>query len=195
MVLSGSYGTWSLYMDVWNLYPLHVREAVLLVGLLSELFAYADSASLPQWAECCYLCQLLLSVLPECHFFRGISAEAGARIPLCGSDVLKRHRLSAITVDLAIYAAHFAARTGAVCRSLSLIGPVMRTLFCLMHGMRKQIRELFRNGIFSHAASFQQIDRSRSLIILSLTNRTPPVFTYLPLLTDISGWSDGYSFL
>ena len=149
---------------MYGIYILACKEAVLLVGLLSELLLmriplrYHSGQNAVTFVSFYYLfCQNAI--------FRGISLlEAALVIPLCG--VMLREATSPFSdySSIMIYAA-FMLLTGAVFVVLIVIGPVMRTLSYFS-----------ARNIFS-CSRFPETDRSRSLIILSLMNRTPPVFT------------------
>ena len=171
LALYGSYGTW-LHIWMYGIYILACKEAVLLVGLLSELLLmriplrYHSGQNAVTFVSFYYLfCQNAI--------FRGISLlEAALVIPLCG--VMLREAASPFSdySSTMIYAA-ILLLTGAVFVVLITIGPVMRTLSCFdAWGQRKQIRELFCTEYFL----MQPVSGNRS-------------FTVTPLLTDISGWA------
>ena len=170
LALYGSYGTW-LHIWMYGIYILACKEAVLLVGLLSELLLmriplrYHSGQNAVTFVSFYYLfCQNAI--------FRGISLlEAALVIPLCG--VMLREAASPFSdySSIMIYAV-FLLLTGAVFVVLIAIGPVMRTLSCFdAWGQRKQIRELFCTEYFL-------IDEQDAAGVY-----------YLPLLTDISGWT------
>ena len=175
LALSGSHGTW-LYIWMYGIYILACKEAVLLVGLLSELLLmriplrYHSGQNAVTFVSFYYLfCQNAI--------FRGISLlEAALVIPLCGVMIREAASPFSDHSSTMIYAA-ILLLTGAVFVVLIAIGPVMRTLPASMHGDSASRSESFSvRNIFS-CSQFPATDRSRSLIILSLTNRTPPVFT------------------
>ena len=133
LALYGSYGTW-LHIWMYGIYILACKEAVLLVGLLSELLLmriplrYHSGQNAVTFVSFYYLfCQNAI--------FRGISLLEAALVQSCG------HFHTFIHGDSASRSESFSAR-----------------------------------NIFS-CSRFPETDRSRSLIILSLMNRTPPVFT------------------
>ena len=173
-------------MDVWN-YILACKEAVLLVGLLSELLLmriplrYHSGQNAVTFVSFYYLfCQNAI--------FRGISLlEAALVIPLCG--VMLREATSPFSdySSIMIYAA-FMLLTGAVFVVLIVIGPVMRTLsYFYSWGQRKQIRELFCTEYFL----MQPVSRNRSFTVtyhFIIDEQDAAGVYYLPLLTDISGW-------
>lgn len=175
LALYGSRRTW-LYIWMYGIYILVCKEVVLLVGLLSELLLmriplrYHSGQNADTFVSFYYLfCQNAI--------FRGISLlEAALVIPLCG--VMLREAASPFSdySSIMIYAV-FLLLTGAVFVVLIAIGPVMRTLSCFdAWGQRKQIRELFCTEYFL----MQPVSSNRSFTVthhLSLTNRTPPVFT------------------
>lgn len=147
LALYGSYGTW-LHIWMYGIYILACKEAVLLVGLLSELLLmriplrYHSGQNAVTFVSFYYLfCQNAI--------FRGISLlEAALVIPLCG--VMLREAASPFSdySSIMIYAA-FMLLTGAVFVVLIVIGPVMRTLsYFYSWGQRKQIRELFCTEYF-----------------------------------------------
>ena len=186
LALYGSYGTW-LHIWMYGIYILACKEAVLLVGLLSELLLmriplrYHSGQNAVTFVSFYYLfCQNAI--------FRGISLlEAALVIPLCG--VMLREATSPFSdySSIMIYAA-FMLLTGAVFVVLIVIGPVMRTLsYFYSWGQRKQIRELFCTEYFL----MQPVSRNRSFTVtyhFIIDEQDAAGVYYLPLLTDISGW-------
>ena len=186
LALYGSYGTW-LHIWMYGIYILACKEAVLLVGLLSELLLmriplrYHSGQNSVTFVSFYYLfCQNAI--------FRGISLlEAALVIPLCG--VMLREAASPFSdySSIMIYAA-FMLLTGAVFVVLIVIGPVMRTLsYFYSWGQRKQIRELFCTEYFL----MQPVSRNRSFTVtyhFIIDEQDAAGVYYLPLLTDISGW-------
>ena len=186
LALYGSYGTW-LHIWMYGIYILACKEAVLLVGLLSELLLmriplrYHSGQNAVTFVSFYYLfCQNAI--------FRGISLlEAALVIPLCG--VMLREAASPFSdySSIMIYAA-FMLLTGAVFVVLIVIGPVMRTLsYFYSWGQRKQIRELFCTEYFL----MQPVSRNRSFTVtyhFIIDEQDAAGVYYLPLLTDISGW-------
>ena len=186
LALYGSYGTW-LHLWMYGIYILACKEAVLLVGLLSELLLmriplrYHSGQNAVTFVSFYYLfCQNAI--------FRGISLlEAALVIPLCG--VMLREAASPFSdySSIMIYAA-FMLLTGAVFVVLIVIGPVMRTLsYFYSWGQRKQIRELFCTEYFL----MQPVSRNRSFTVtyhFIIDEQDAAGVYYLPLLTDISGW-------
>lgn len=186
LVLYGTYGTW-LYIWMYGIYILACKEAVLLVGLLSELLLmriplrYHSGQNAVTFVSFYYLfCQNAI--------FRGISLlEAALVIPLCG--VMLREAASPFSdySSIMIYAA-FLLLTGAVFVVLIVIGPVMRTLsYFDSWGQRKQIRELFCTEYFL----MQPVSRNKSFTVtyhFIIDEQDAAGVYYLPLLTDISGW-------
>ena len=155
-VLSGSLRNLALYIWMYGIYILACKEAVLLVGLLSELLLMRIPASLPQWAECCYLCQLFIICFARMPFFVGFPAGSCVGDSALWSDASEAASPFSDYSSTMIYAA-ILLLTGAVFVVLITIGPVMRTLFCFdAWGQRKPDQRAFLYGIFSHAASFQQ---------------------------------------
>ena len=187
LALYGSHGTW-LYIWMYGIYILACKEAVLLVGLLSELLLmriplrYHSGQNAVTFVSFYYLfCQNAI--------FRGISLlEAALVIPLCG--VMLREAASPFSdySSTMIYAA-ILLLTGAVFVVLITIGPVMRTLSCFdAWGQRKQIRELFCTEYFL----MQPVSSNRSFTVTHhfiIDEQAAAGVYYLPLLTDISGWT------
>ena len=187
LALYGSRRTW-LYIWMYGIYILVCKEVVLLVGLLSELLLmriplrYRSGKNAVTFVSFYYLfCQNAI--------FRGISLlEAALVIPLCG--VMLREAASPFSdySSIMIYAA-FMLLTGAVFVVLITIGPVMRTLFCFdAWGQRKQIRELFCTEYFL----MQPVFRNRLFTVtyhFIIDEQDAAGVYYLPLLTDISGWT------
>ena len=160
LALYGSHGTW-LYIWMYGIYILACKEAVLLVGLLSELLLmriplrYHSGQNAVTFVSFYYLfCQNAI--------FRGISLlEAELVIPLCG--VMLREAASPFSdySSIMIYAVCLLL-TGAVFVVLIAIGPVMRTLSCFdAWGQRKQIRELFCTEYFL----MQPVSSNRSFTV------------------------------
>ena len=172
---------------MYGIYILACKEAVLLVGLLSELLLmriplrYHSGQNAVTFVSFYYLfCQNAI--------FRGISLlEAALVIPLCG--VMLREAASPFSdySSIMIYAV-FLLLTGAVFVVLIVIGPVMRTLsYFDSWGQRKQIRELFCTEYFL----MQPVSRNRSFTVtyhFIIDEQDAAGVYYLPLLTDISGW-------
>ena len=187
LALYGSRRTW-LYIWMYGIYILVCKEAVLLVGLLSELLLmriplrYHSGQNADTFVSFYYLfCQNAI--------FRGISLlEAALVIPLCG--VMLREAASPFSdySSIMIYAA-FMLLTGAVFVVLIVIGPVMRTLsYFYSWGQRKQIRELFCTEYFL----MQPVSSNRSFTVTHhfiIDEQDAAGVYYLPLLTDISGWA------
>ena len=187
LALYGSRRTW-LYIWMYGIYILVCKEVVLLVGLLSELllmripFRYHSGQNADTFVSFYYLfCQNAI--------FRGISLlEAALVIPLCG--VMLREAASPFSdySSIMIYAV-FLLLTGAVFVVLIAIGPVMRTLSCFdAWGQRKQIRELFCTEYFL----MQPVSSNRSFTVTHhfiIGEQDAAGVYYLPLLTDISGWT------
>ena len=186
LALYGSHGIW-LYLWMYGIYMLACKEAILLVGLLSELLLmriplrYHSGQNAVTFVSFYYLfCQNVI--------FRGISLlEAALVIPLCG--VMLREAASPFSdySSIMIYAV-FLLLTGAVFVILIVIGPVMQTLSCFdAWGPRRQIRELFCTEYFL----MQPVSRNRSFTItyhFIIDEQDAAGVYYLPLLTDISGW-------
>lgn len=187
LALYGSRRTW-LYIWMYGIYILVCKEVVLLVGLLSELLLmriplrYHSGQNADTFVSFYYLfCQNAI--------FRGISLlEAELVIPLCG--VMLREAASPFSdySSIMIYAV-FLLLTGAVFVVLIAIGPVMRTLSCFdAWGQRKQIRELFCTEYFL----MQPVFRNRLFTVtyhFIIDEQDAAGVYYLPLLTDISGWT------
>ena len=187
LALYGSRRTW-LYIWMYGIYILVCKEVVLLVGLLSELLLmriplrYHSGQNADTFVSFYYLfCQNAI--------FRGISLlEAALVIPLCG--VMLREAASPFSdySSIMIYAV-FLLLTGAVFVVLIAIGPVMRTLSCFdAWGQRKQIRELFCTEYFL----MQPVFRNRLFTVtyhFIIDEQDAAGVYYLPLLTDISGWT------
>ena len=187
LALYGSRRTW-LYIWMYGIYILVCKEVVLLVGLLSELLLmriplrYHSGQNADSFVSFYYLfCQNAI--------FRGISLlEAALVIPLCG--VMLREAASPFSdhSSTMIYAA-ILLLTGAVFVVLIAIGSVMRTLSCFdAWGQRKQIRELFCTEYFL----MQPVSRNRSFTVtyhFIIDEQDAAGVYYLPLLTDISGWT------
>ena len=177
LALYGSSHGIGLYIWMYGTYILVCKEVVLLVGLLSELLLmriplrYRSGKNAVTFVGFYYLfCQNAV--------FRGtFLIEAALVIPLCG--VMLREAASPFSdnASIMLYAA-FLLLTGAVFVVLIVvIHPIMRTLSCFdAWGQRKQIRELFCTEYFLMQPVLGT-DCSRSLIILSLMNRTQPVCT------------------
>ena len=187
LALYGSYGTW-LHIWMYGIYILACKEAVLLVGLLSELLLmriplrYHSGQNAVTFVSFYYLfCQNAV--------FRGtFLMEAALVIPLCG--VMLREAASPFSdnASIMLYAA-FLLLTGAVFVVLIVIHPIMRTLSCFdAWGQRKQIRELFCTEYFL----MQPVSRNRSFTVtyhFIIDEQDAAGVYYLPLLTDISGWA------
>lgn len=186
LALYGSHGIW-LYLWMYGIYILACKEAVLLVGFLSELLLmriplrYRSGKNAVTFVGFYYLfCQNAV--------FRGtFLAEAALVIPLC--VVILREAASPSGVDsfsLAYMA--FFLLTGAVFVVLIVIRPVMRTLSCFdAWGERKQIRELYCTEYFL----MQPVSRNRSFTVtyhFIIDEQDAAGVYYLPLLTSISGW-------
>ena len=111
-------------------------------------------------------------------FFRGISLlEAALVIPLCG--VMLREAASPFSdySSIMIYACLYAADRRSCLSFLSSLVQSCGHFHTFIHGDSASRSESFSaRNIFS-CSRFPETDRSRSLIILSLMNRTPPVFT------------------
>ena len=143
LALYGSHGTW-LYIWMYGIYILACKEAVLLVGLLSELLLmriplrYHSGQNAVTFVSFYYLfCQNAI--------FRGISLlEAALVIPLCG--VMLRDDIRS----------HFAADRRSVCRSYRHWSGHADTFLLRCMGTAQADQRAFLYGIFSHAASFQQ---------------------------------------
>ena len=121
--------------------------------------------------------------------FRGtFLMEAALVIPLCG--VMLREAASPFSdnASIMLYAA-FLLLTGAVFVVLIVIHPIMRTLSCFdAWGQRKQIRELFCTEYFL----MQPVFRNRLFTVtyhFIIDEQDAAGVYYLPLLTDISGWT------
>ena len=114
--------------------------------------------------------------------------EAALVIPLCG--VMLREAASPFSdnASIMLYAA-FLLLTGAVFVVLIVIHPIMRTLSCFdAWGQRKQIRELFCTEYFL----MQPVFRNRLFTVtyhFIIDEQDAAGVYYLPLLTDISGWT------
>ena len=110
------------------------------------------------------------------------------RIPLCGVMLREAAASSGDNSSLMIYAVCLLL-TGAVFVVLMVIRPVMRTLSCFdAWGQRKQIRELFCSEYFL----MQPVSRNRSFTVayhFIVDEQDAAGVYYLPLLTDISGWT------
>lgn len=187
LALYGYRRTW-LYIWMYGIYILVCKEVVLLVGLLSELLLmriplrYHSGQNADIFVNFYYLfCQNAI--------FRGISLlEAELVIPLCG--VMLREAASPFSdySSIMIYAV-FLLLTGAVFVVLIAIAPVMRTLSCFdAWGQRKQIRELFCTEYFL----MQPVSSNGSFTVTHhfiIDEQDAAGVYYLPLLTDISGWT------
>lgn len=186
LALYGSHGTW-LYIWMYGIYILACKEAVLLVGLLSELLLmriplrYHSEQNAVTFVSFYYLfCQNAV--------FRGISLlEASLVIPLCRMMLREAASPFSDYSSIMIYAV-FLLLTGAVFVILIVIGPVMQTLSCFdLWGQRKQIRELFCTEYFL----MQPVSNNRSFTVTHhfiIDEQDAAGVYYLPLLTDISGW-------
>lgn len=186
LALYGSHGIW-LYLWMYGAYVLACKEAVLLVGLLSELLLmriplrYRSGRNAVTFVGFYYLfCQNAV--------FRGISLmEAALVIPLCGVMLHEAASPASGYSSVMIYAV-FILLTGAVFVVLVVIRPVMRTLSCFdAWGQRKQIRELFCSEYFL----MQPVSRNRLFTVtyhFIIDEQDAAGVYYLPLLTDISGW-------
>ena len=187
LALYGSRRTW-LYIWMYGIYILVCKEVVLLVGLLSELLLmriplrYHSGQNADTFVSFYYLfCQNAV--------FRGtFLMEAALVIPLCG--VMLREAASPFSdnASIMLYAA-FLLLTGAVFVVLIVIHPIMRTLSCFdAWGQRKQIRELFCTEYFL----MQPVFRNRLFTVtyhFIIDEQDAAGVYYLPLLTDISGWT------
>ena len=187
LALYGSRRTW-LYIWMYGIYILVCKEVVLLVGLLSELLLmriplrYRSGKNAVTFVGFYYLfCQNAV--------FRGtFLMEAALVIPLCG--VMLREAASPFSdnASIMLYAA-FLLLTGAVFVVLIVIHPIMRTLSCFdAWGQRKQIRELFCTEYFL----MQPVFRNRLFTVtyhFIIDEQDAAGVYYLPLLTDISGWT------
>ena len=187
LALYGSRRTW-LYIWMYGIYILVCKEVVLLVGLLSELLLmriplrYHSGQNAVTFVSFYYLfCQNAV--------FRGtFLMEAALVIPLCG--VMLREAASPFSdnASIMLYAA-FLLLTGAVFVVLIVIHPIMRTLSCFdAWGQRKQIRELFCTEYFL----MQPVFRNRLFTVtyhFIIDEQDAAGVYYLPLLTDISGWT------
>ena len=187
LVLYGSRRIW-LYIWMYGIYILVCKEVVLLVGLLSELLLmriplrYHSGQNADTFVSFYYLfCQNAV--------FRGtFLMEAALVIPLCG--VMLREAASPFSdnASIMLYAA-FLLLTGAVFVVLIVIHPIMRTLSCFdAWGQRKQIRELFCTEYFL----MQPVFRNRLFTVtyhFIIDEQDAAGVYYLPLLTDISGWT------
>ena len=187
LALYGSRRTW-LYIWMYGIYILVCKEVVLLVGLLSELLLmriplrYRSGKNAVTFVSFYYLfCQNAV--------FRGtFLMEAALVIPLCG--VMLREAASPFSdnASIMLYAA-FLLLTGAVFVVLIVIHPIMRTLSCFdAWGQRKQIRELFCTEYFL----MQPVFRNRLFTVtyhFIIDEQDAAGVYYLPLLTDISGWT------
>ena len=187
LALYGSRRTW-LYIWMYGIYILVCKEVVLLVGLLSELLLmriplrYHSGQNADTFVSFYYLfCQNAV--------FRGtFLIEAALVIPLCG--VMLREAASPFSdnASIMLYAA-FLLLTGAVFVVLIVIHPIMRTLSCFdAWGQRKQIRELFCTEYFL----MQPVFRNRLFTVtyhFIIDEQDAAGVYYLPLLTDISGWT------
>ena len=155
LALYGSYGTW-LHIWMYGIYILACKEAVLLVGLLSELLLmriplrYHSGQNAVTFVSFYYLfCQNAI--------FRGISLlEAALVIPLCG--VMLRGSgiaFQRLLVDYDIRSLYAADRRS-VCRSYRHWSSHADTFILLFMGTAQADQRAFLHGIFSHAAGFQK---------------------------------------
>ena len=188
LALYGSSHGIGLYIWMYGTYILVCKEVVLLVGLLSELLLmriplrYRSGKNAVTFVSFYYLfCQNAV--------FRGtFLMEAALVIPLCG--VMLREAASPFSdnASIMLYAA-FLLLTGAVFVVLIVIHPIMRTLSCFdAWGQRKQIRELFCTEYFL----MQPVFRNRLFTVtyhFIIDEQDAAGVYYLPLLTDISGWT------
>ena len=188
LALYGSSHGIGLYIWMYGTYILVCKEVVLLVGLLSELLLmriplrYRSGKNAVTFVGFYYLfCQNAV--------FRGtFLMEAALVIPLCG--VMLREAASPFSdnASIMLYAA-FLLLTGAVFVVLIVIRPIMRTLSCFdAWGQRKQIRELFCTEYFL----MQPVFRNRLFTVtyhFIIDEQDAAGVYYLPLLTDISGWT------
>ena len=188
LALYGSSHGIGLYIWMYGTYILVCKEVVLLVGLLSELLLmriplrYRSGKNAVTFVGFYYLfCQNAV--------FRGtFLMEAALVIPLCG--VMLREAASPFSdnASIMLYAA-FLLLTGAVFVVLIVIHPIMRTLSCFdAWGQRKQIRELFCTEYFL----MQPVFRNRLFTVtyhFIIDEQDAAGVYYLPLLTDISGWT------
>ena len=187
LALYGSSHGIGLYIWMYGIYILACKEAVLLVGFLSELLLmriplrYHSGQNAVTFVSFYYLfCQNAV--------FRGtFLMEAALVIPLCG--VMFREAASPLSDNssVMIYGT-FLLLVGAVFSVLIVIGPVMRTLACFdTWGQREQIRELFCTEYFL----MQPVSRNRSFTVtyhFIIDEQDAAGVYYLPLLTNISGW-------
>ena len=186
LALYGSHGIW-LYLWMYGIYILACKEAVLLVGFLSELLLmriplrYRSGKNAVTFVGFYYLfCQNAV--------FRGtFLAETALVLPLC--VVILREAASPSGVDSfsMAYMAFFLL-TSAVFVVLIVIRPVMRTLACFdTWGQRRQISELFCTEYFL----LQPVFRNRSFTVtyhFIIDEQDAAGVYYLPLLTNVSGW-------
>ena len=187
LALYGSHGT-GLYVWMYGTYILACKEAVLLVGLMSELLLmriplrYRSGQNAVSFVGFYYFfCQNAV--------FRGISLlEAALTLPLCGVMLREAAVSSSNDSSIMLYAAVFLL-IGAVFVVLIVIRPVMRTLSCFdAWGQRKQIRELFCTEYFLT----QPVSKNSSFTVtyhFIIDEQDAAGVYYLPLLTDISGWT------
>lgn len=185
LALYGSHGI-PLYIWMYGTYILACKEAVLLVGFLSELLLmriplrYHSGKNAVTFVGFYYLfCQNAV--------FRGIFLmEAALVIPLCGVMLKEASSLND-DFSIMIYAV-FLLLTGAAFVVLLVIRPVMQTLSCFdTWGGRKQSRELFCTEYFL----MQPVSKNSSFTVtyhFIIDEQDAAGVYYLPLLTDISGW-------
>lgn len=181
-LLYTSYGTW-LHVWMYAIYILACKEAVLLVGFLSEL--------------------LLLRIPLRYHSGQNASAFVPFYYLFCQNSVLRGTFLAESMLVFPICATAFTdpiddmlmmtynvffLLVGMVFVILTVIRPIMRTLaYFDAWGERRQIRELFCREYFLS----QPLIKNRAFTVtyhFIIDEKDAAGVYYIPLLTKVSGW-------
>ncbi len=181
-----SYGIW-LHIWMYAFYLLLCKEAVLLVGFLSEMLllriplCYRSGQNASSFVAFYFLfCQnavLRGAFLAEAILVFPICALAVRDLPSAGKNAFM---MVYITLFLLV---------GMTFVVLCVIRPIMRTLaYFDAWGERRQIRELFCTEYFL----LQPVSKNKSFTVtyhFIIDEKDAAGVYYLPLLTKISGWT------